>query len=262
MGAVTKLEQENLPGMPKEAPSLLAIISRAAADPSVDVDKMERLMAMAERMEARNARTSYYAAMAEMKPDLPIINRRGRIEVREKDKQTGQRTGELVQNTSYARWEDIDEAITPILHKNGFALTFRPGVAQDGKITVTGILTHKEGHSEEAMITLPHDSTGSKNAVQAVGSSTSYGKRYAATMLLNIRTKGEDDDGEAGGAPAAITQEQVNTIRELIDRMGADIEKFCKYYKIEAIPDLPAKDYDRAIANLNLKAAQTQKAKA
>jgi hypothetical protein len=43
---------------------------------------------------------------------------------------------------------------------------------------------------------LPHDSTGSKNAVQAVGSSTSYGKRYTACALLNITSRGEDDDGE------------------------------------------------------------------
>jgi hypothetical protein len=48
-------------------------------------------------------------------------------------------------------------------------------------------------------MTLPLDTSGSKNNVQAVGSSTSYGKRYTATLLLNIRTKGEDDDGHAGG---------------------------------------------------------------
>lgn len=245
------VHQDNLPGIADERPSLLTAVIRAASDPNVDVDKMERLMAMAERLEARNARTAYYAAMAEMKPDLPIINRRGRIEVREKV--NGQRTGDVIQNTSYARWEDIDEALTPVLHNHGFALTFRPGVAQDGKITVTGILTHREGHTEEATITLPHDSTGSKNAVQAVGSSTSYGKRYAATMLLNIRTKGEDDDGATGGAEGTISQEQINNIRGLIERFKVNIESFCKVYGIEAIPDLPAAKYREAIERLNTK---------
>ena len=35
--------------------------------------------------------------------------------------------------------------------------------------------------------------------MQSVGSSVSYGKRYAASALLNLTTHGEDDDGRLGG---------------------------------------------------------------
>lgn len=164
---------------------------------------------------------------------------------------------QVIQSTPYALWEDIDAAITPILAEYGFVLTFRSGVAQDGKITVTGVLGHEGGHTEETTITLPHDSSGSKNAVQAVGSSTSYGKRYTATMLLNIRTKGEDDDGMKGGDPGFITEEQAEKIFDLIRRVGADKDAFCKYLGIASVPDLPAKDYDRAIIALNTKAKAT-----
>ena len=61
---------------------------------------------------------------------------------------------------------------------------------------ITAILSHREGHSEETTLTLDADKSGSKNAVQAVGSSISYGQRYAAVALLNITTRGMDDDGE------------------------------------------------------------------
>ncbi len=178
---------------------LLGVIARAARDPNVDIDKMERLLEMQERVLAREARTSYAVALAELQPRLPVISERGKI------LNKGQ-----VQST-YAYWEDVNEAIRPLLAEAGFSISFRTGRA-GSEITVTGVLTHKEGHCEETTITLPSDSSGNKNAVQAVASSTSYGKRYTAFALLNITTKGEDDDGQtatykdAGGEPMARTK--------------------------------------------------------
>jgi hypothetical protein len=172
MNAVEKIEPQGpvttLP-VHSEMGALISIIERAARDPSVDIDKMQRLMDMQERIMVRNAKAAYAAALSAMQPELPVIGRKGKIEVREKDAQ-GKRTGELQQSTKYALWEDINEGIRPVLARHGFALSFRVGMAQDGKITITGILSHREGHYEETTITLQHDSTGSKNAVQAVGS--------------------------------------------------------------------------------------------
>lgn len=234
--------------MVNRAASILDIIDRAASNPQTNVDTMERLLGMYERIKAGEARAAYIAAMVKMKPMLPVVDRKGKIVIRDKQDKT-----QIIQSTPYALWEDIDAAITPILHEHKFSLTFRSGVAQDGKITVTGILGHEAGHCEETTITLPHDSSGSKNAVQAVGSSTSYGKRYTTTLLLNIRTKGEDDDGAKGGEDGLISDDQIETVKELITRTGADIEKFCKYMGVEAVRDITAKDYARAITALNLK---------
>lgn len=181
------------PALAGEVTSIFQVLERAARDPNVDVEKMERLMVMAERAQERTARAAFYAAMSDMQPELPTINERGRIEVPEKNGKTGH-------STPYALWEDINDAIRPVLHAHGFALSFRVNTAADGKLEITGVLSHREGHAEQTTITLQHDSTGSKNAVQAVGSSVSYGKRYTAMMLLNITTRGEDDDGRAGGA--------------------------------------------------------------
>jgi hypothetical protein len=51
---------------------------------------------------------------------------------------------------------------------------------------------------------LPVDTSGSKNPVQAVGSSTAYGKRYVMEALLNLTSRGVDDDGKRGGGQGAI----------------------------------------------------------
>jgi hypothetical protein len=178
-----------------ESAAIFQIIERAARDPNVDITKMERLMEMHERMQANRAKAAYASALAEMQPRLPIIEENGKIVVKDKV------TKEVIQSTSYALWEDINEAIKPILAEHGFAITFRNGLAPDGKVMVTAILSHREGHQEETTMVLPHDSTGSKNAVQAVGSSTQYGKRYTASALLNITSRGEDDDAQATGEP-------------------------------------------------------------
>jgi hypothetical protein len=244
-----------------EPVSLMEVISRAARDPQTDVGKLERLMAMAERLETRNAKAAYLAALVKMKPELPVINRRGRIEVRKKGA-SGERDGDIQQSTAFARWEDIDQEITPILQKHGFVLTFRCGTAPDGKVTVTGVLGHEAGHTEETTMALPHDSTGSKNAVQAVGSSTSYGKRYTASLLLNIRTKGEDDDGKAAGATGQISQELQDEINALIKETKCDERKFLEAVGFAAIHEITNAKFGAAKQRLLDRKAKMEKSHA
>lgn len=257
---LTAVEQSNLPGIPVEVPSMMELVMRAARDPDIDVSKMERLMQMAREMRQEDAKTAYIKALVKMKPKLPVIDRRGRIEVRAKSA-TGHRDGEITQNTPYALWEDIDEAITPILEEHGFVLTHRCGTAADGKILITGVLSHEAGHSEETTMALPHDSSGSKNAVQAVGSSTQYGKRYTAGLLLNIRTRGQDDDGIQGGTPGTLNEDQIEKVFTLIQRVNADKEKFCEFMGAKSVPDILSKDFEKAMFALNTKATQAAKKK-
>lgn len=241
--------EPTLPGIPNEPVTILDIINRAAFDPGVDGDKIERLLRMAREFKQDDAKTAYARAMIAMKPELPVIDRKGRITIHEKGKE--KIAANEIQSTPYARWEDIDAAITPILAKHGFVLTFRTGAGAEGRITVTGILMHEMGHTEESTMPLPLDTSGSKNNVQAAGSSTSYGKRYTATALLNIRTKGEDDDGVKGDQPGLVSDEQAERILELLTRDKADVPMFCKAMKIESIVELPASRYREAVERIN-----------
>lgn len=239
MNAVTKVEESAL--ATPDANAIVSMIERAALDPRVDMDKMERLLAMQERIFDRNARMAYAAALATMQPLMPVITERGGIK----------NSAGAVQSR-YALWEDINDAIKPILAAHGFALSFRTGTTAEGKITVTGILSHREGHQEETTISLPHDSSGSKNAVQAVGSSTSYGKRYTATALLNITSRGEDDDGKA--APNDwIDSDQVDELVALMDDVGADRTRFMNFLKIDTFAHLPKRRFREAIDALEAK---------
>lgn len=244
--------------------ALISMLERAARDPTVDIDKMERIWKMVEASQNKAAKSAFDDALAQMHPELPIIAKNGTIEIREKDPKTGERTGRLVQSTKFAKWEDINEAITPVLAKFGFALRFTPGTTEDGKVKVTAILSRGGplGHREEASIPLVHDSTGSKNAIQAFSSSTSYGKRILATSMLNITTRGEDDDGKASEASEYITDEQVASLKKLIEDAGRNVVKFCEHLKIAELGNIYASRYEAAVAlveNVKRKAATAKK---
>ncbi len=243
MGALAKAEPVSGEVITTSPNTIMEVIGRAAADPNTDVDKLERLLQMYERISDRDAKAAYAAALAEMQPKLPVITERGKIST---DK------GKTVQSR-YALWEDINEAIGPVLAEHGFGLSFRTGQTADGKITVTGILSHRGGHQEETLIILPHDSSGNKNAVQAVGSSTSYGKRYTAMALLNITSRGEDDDGKAGGDPGGLTEDQQADVQALMEDVGADRDRFLKYIKADSIAAIPATSFDKVMKTLEAK---------
>src|SRR3546814_12068467 len=83
----------------------------------------------------------------------------------------------------------INAAIKPVLKRHGFALSFRTDFTNG--IRVAGVLTHSGGHKETTDFVLPADGSGNKNAVQAIASSVSYGKRYTAGALLNLTSHGE-----------------------------------------------------------------------
>lgn len=238
--------QAVVPATPKERPqndavSLLAVITSASRDPKTDVVKLEKLMGLYERVRDSNAKAAYTRALGEAQQELPEIPERGGI-----------RNAKNEIQSKYALWEDINTLIKPVLSKHGFALSFRVGQEGD-KITVTGVLSHREGHSEQTTMFLPSDTSGSKNAVQAVGSSISYGKRYTAQALLNLTSRGEDDDGMGAGGNAPITDEQFEQIQELIDKSNTDIEKYCAYMKVGALKEIRARDFDRAVDALKTK---------
>lgn len=166
--------------------SLLEVIGKAARDPAVDIDKMERLLQMQERAEARYAEVAFAEAFAEMQPNLPVITMNGEIVHK----------GQVI--SQFSDWPNINKVITPILAEHGLGLSFKPARPEKpGNVAVTAILRHRLGFRDEATVELPADGSGAKNAVQGVGSSLTYGKRYAGVLILNLTIEGEDDDGSS-----------------------------------------------------------------
>ena len=248
---ITQDTAPQMPAVQSETSAIVSMIERAALNPLVDIDKMERLLQMQERIFERQAKAEYALAFSQMQGELPSIERNGKIIIHDKNDRN-----KIIQETAFATWEDINEAIKPVLKEHGFSLSFPIGQTAEGRITVTCVLLHRGGHSEQTTMVLMHDSSGSKNSVQAIGSSVSYGKRYTASAMLNITSHGEDDDGKIAGEPEYISSDQEITLRDLILAVDADEKKFCAYLKIDALSSLPSARFEAAVKALEAKRAK------
>jgi hypothetical protein len=97
---------------------------------------------------------------------------------------------------SYATLSSILRAILGPFNKHGLALVQAPSVA-DNSVTVTTRITHKSGQFIESAISGP---VGGRKDIQAVGSTTTYLRRYAAQSMCGVALD-TDDDGNASCAP-------------------------------------------------------------
>lgn len=271
LGADGEPLSDNLPATVETRPpavagyqsELITLIERMAVNKDVDADKLEKLLGMQERILDRNAHAAFDAAFVEMQAELPTITRDGRIVVREKDSQ-GKRTGEKTQDTPYAKWETIVEAVRPILHKHGFGISHRSEKTPDGVLLrVTAVLRGHGWTDDRCYFDLAADTTGSKNNAQGWASSLSYAKRHTACAVLGIVTRGEDDDGRSSGRPVVIgdglTDEQTTQLIELCEAVQCPKEKFVDHMnktrpkghpEATGIALLPTTRFDEAVAAL------------
>lgn len=178
---------------PSTAVAVMALIERAVLDPNFNVEKMEALLKIKERLDAEEARKAFVRALAEFKAEAPAVK---------KTKQVKFTTNSGTTQYKHATIGQTVAIIAPHLSK--FGLSTRWTVAQkDGKITVTCILTHELGHSESVMLEAPYDASGGKNAIQAIVSAKSYLERHTLMAVTGLAAQDEDDDGKASGkAPA------------------------------------------------------------
>ena len=124
-------------------------------------------------------------------------------------------------NSYYPPWEEVQAIIEPILGAEGFGLTFTASEPNPkNMIAVTGTLLHRLGHSRESTVYQPIDAVSKgMNANQAIGSATTYGQRYCARMMLNLRFVGLDDDA---ASMSLLTQQERNSIEDILAEIGGN----------------------------------------
>jgi hypothetical protein len=189
-------------GIPVE--QRMQLLHEALTNPDVQPEKAVAMAELMFRLEDRDAHTRFIAAKVRAIAEMPHIRKDGE---------------NTHTKTRYSKWETMQPAITPVLSRHGLVLTFK--VAEgNAKVLVAPVLS---GHGWEEVgdaVPMPVDTGPGRNAVQAVGSSISYGKRYAAMAALNLVQKGigEDDDGNAGGGTPSDPYEALAPHeRDLVD---------------------------------------------
>lgn len=190
MNQAVAQRQESAPIVPAgESASILQLIMRVAADPQCDIEKMERLMAMHERVKAQQAEAEFNCALSRVQSNM------GRISTDATNSQT---------RSNYATYGKLDRVLRPIYTAEGFSLSFGTEPAQEGLVGMVCYVSHSTGHTREYRAQVPSDGKGAKGGdvmtkTHAFGSGTSYGMRYLLKMIFNVAIGEEDDDGAAAG---------------------------------------------------------------
>lgn len=227
---------------PQDISASSSLVERMLRDPTVPMDRIERAIAMTERIAAREAETAYNAAMALAQSEMQVV---------------AKKANNPHTRSKYAALEAIHEMIRPAITKHGFAMSF--GTAPStlaGHVLMSCDVTHRDGFTRRYETPFPLDGAGAKGNVnktdiQAIGSTMSYGRRYMTLNIFNIAT-GDDRDGNAPPHQVEpITADQIGTLKEMIDSIGGNIgQKFLAHYKIETLAELPLAKFDGALNGL------------
>ena len=152
--------------------------------------------------------------------------------------------------SSYADLTAVIKAIKQPFADNGLSYTQFP-VSNENGVGVSTRLMHISGQWLEMEYTLPTV----KKDPQASGSAITYARRYALQSIAGIPTA--DDDAESvmlrGDDKKIISDDQIISIKKLLDETGADSEKFCKWLKVRSVDQILDIHYDRAVAALEAK---------
>lgn len=257
--ALMHAHQHGNPLQPQTDP-MMAIVREALTNPQIDVDKLERMVAMvdkrAEHSLEMEAEAAFNAAMS------VVQSKMRRIATDASNSQT---------KSKYATFAALDRAIRPLYSESGLALSYNTeeGAPPD-HIRLVCFVTHtapeaKRSHTRKYHVDMPADGKGAKGGdvmtkTHAAGSAYSYGQRYLLRMIFNIAV-GEDDDGnKAGSAPVEKAgPEEIAQMEQAIAETKTDITGFLDLLRVESIADMDATTWNIGIAWLDRKKATLAK---
>ncbi len=173
-----------------ESPLAAAAMLLQKADGKIDVGQLEALLKVQMQYEANEAKKAYVVAMAAFKADPPEI-------FKDKTVSFGQTS------YSHATLSNVTALINKALSGHGLTASWVTS-QENGSVKVTCKITHVFGHSEETCLSAAPDKSGSKNDIQAIGSTVTYLQRYTLLALTGLATSEQDDDGKGADPPPGV----------------------------------------------------------
>jgi len=194
---------DNLPAAQTLSPVALQLqtysqmVERVAANPEADIDKMERLLDMQERILDKAAEQEFKTAMSQAQAEMTAVSKNA------SNPQT---------HSQYADYAALDSALRPTYTKYGFSITFDtdPDKSPEGTVRILCEVSHSGGFSRIHTVDMDNTGKGAKGGdvmtkTHASGAAMTYGMRYLLKLAFNVAVGEFDPDGnvEAEKPPAA-----------------------------------------------------------
>lgn len=183
----------------------------AAPDPAT----LRELMQLQREWEAGEAKRAYTEAMVALKRDLPAVL--------DRDKTVDFETSRGRTTYRHTTLAAAIDAVHAPLSEHGFSHSWVPN--SDGKgVTVTCVLTHRDGHSEQTTLAAPPDTSGSKNPAQAIASTITLLQRYTLLALLGIATRDMTEPEERADPSNKVDVRKNQTAVGQLSRIGVSVQ--------------------------------------
>ncbi len=162
--------------------------------------------------------------------------------------------------SKYADLGSVIDAVKPALAKNDLGFTQHCQPSEDGVIVET-ILHHASGETlSMGSLYVP----ANKRDAQGFGSAQTYARRYSLQTAFGVPAEDDDDNAavqsgqRADAAPdGKVSDDQFRQLQAAVDRTGADLARFCSYFQVQSLKEVPAARFDDALAALEAKAKKT-----
>lgn len=162
--------------------------------------------------------------------------------------------------------------LRPALSAQGIAIVQATDINRDGVFLVTRLI-----HSSGQYIGCIYPVASSSADHQKLGAALTYSRRQSIFALVGVAGEDEDDDGEgtkgkgngkddavrtaynaSPGYPTEVDEPfvsdlQIAELRARMAEVGADEQRFLRFMKMGGLAVMPAREFDRAMAAINLK---------
>jgi len=205
----------------------------SAINSGLEPEKLLQFYEIHQMHEKNEAKKAYVSAMSEFRARCPIIAR---------TKQG--------HNSKYAGLAESIEQVKGLMHECGLSHSWRTE-QKDGEISVTCVLTHANGHSEQTTLSAQKDESGKKSPIQALASTVAYLERYTFYAITGMTSSDMDNDGYQ--PPVTISSEQVEKLGKQITDTKSNKDKFLELFGITDLSQLPVSEWNKAVVVLKAK---------
>jgi hypothetical protein len=237
----SEMPQHQLAVVPANPAELIREVIKSGLN-SESVGVVERLVALAERQEARQAEKDFNAAFNALQSEMPSVVA---------DREVPDKQGNL--KYKFAAFEDIMAQVKPLLLKNGFSLSFSMDF-KEGRVIQQCRLSHSGGHSRtNTFMARPGSGPPGSSEAQGDGAASTYAKRFALCNALNIVCERDTDGADARKEGAPITEDQALYLEDLVKQTKSDKAAFLKYAGAASYNEIGSERFDQLSRSLNKK---------
>ena len=185
MNQIAKQEENKQVAVSPETSAVLSMIERVALDPNSDVDKLEKMLDMQERVLNKQAESAFFSTLNRCQSLMT------RVTADCSNNQTKSR---------YASYAALDRALRPIYTQEGLSLSFDTEPSGiEGMLRVVCFASNGN-YTKRYSVDMPADGKGAKGGdvmtkTHATGAAMSYGMRYLLKMIFNVAIGEDDTDG-------------------------------------------------------------------